>query len=151
MGKDSDIVTVAFTVKGEEVGKDLVSWIELGYDFVLDADVSKGEISDGKYLVFVEMRRRHKVPERIIEILEDLKTLTGLDVKDWTIEIDDEEYDADENIIRQKVPLSRKDYRVDDEREDDLNEMRTIAGLETKQIHKSQDKELIDFKTIAGL
>ena len=97
------------------------------------------------------MRRRHKVPERIIEILEDLKTLTGLDVKDWTIEIDDEEYEADENIIRQKVPLSRKDYRVDDEREDDLNEMRTIAGLETKQIHKSQDKELIDFKTIAGL
>jgi hypothetical protein len=151
MGKDNEIVTVAFTVKGEAVGDDLVDWLERGYDFVLDAEVSEGEISDGKYLVFVEMNRRHKVPERIIELLHDLKTLTGLDVKDWTLEIDDQEYDADESIIRQKVPLSSREYRVDDERENDLNEMRTIAGLETKKIYDPQDKEIIDFKTIAGL
>jgi hypothetical protein len=151
MGEDKEIVTVAFTVKGEAVGNDLVDWLERGYDFVLDAEVSDGEISNGKYLVFVEMNRRHKVPERIIEMLEDLKTLTGLDVKDWTVEIDDEDYDADESIIRQKIPLSPREYRLDDEQESELNEMRTIAGLETKQIHKSQDKEIIDFKTIAGL
>jgi hypothetical protein len=151
MGKDSDIITVAFTVKGEAVGNDLVDWLERGYDFVLDAEVSDGEVSNGKYLVFVEMNRRHKVPERIIEMIQDLKTLTGLDVKDWVVEIDDEEYDADESIIRQKVPLSPRDYKLENDNEEDLNEMRTIAGLETKQIHKSQDKAIIDFKTIAGL
>ena len=37
MGKDSEIVTVAFTVKSEAAGNDLVDWLERGYNFVLDA------------------------------------------------------------------------------------------------------------------
>jgi hypothetical protein len=151
MGKDSEFVTLAFTVKSEEVGNDLVDWLERGYDFVLDAQVSEGEISTGKYLVFVEMNRRTTVPARIIEILNDLETLTGLDATDWTIQIDDEDYDADEAIIKQKITLSPKDYRVEEEREEDLNEMRTVAGLPTVKIHTEQDQELKAFKAIAGL
>jgi len=72
MGKDSDIVTLAFTVKSEAAGNDLVDWFERGYDWVLDASLSEGELSPGKYLVFVEMKRRTKVPERIVELIEDL-------------------------------------------------------------------------------
>lgn len=151
MGKDSEIVTLAFTVKNEAAGDDLVDWLERGYDYVLDAQVSDGEISSGKYLVFVEMNRRSTVPARIIEILNDLETLTGLDATDWTIQIDDEDYDADENIIKQKITLSPKDYRVEEEREEDLNEMRTVAGLPTVKIHTEQDNELKEFKAIAGL
>lgn len=151
MGKDSEIVTLAFTVKSEAAGNDLVDWFERGYDFVLDAQVSEGELTPGKYLVFVEMNRRSTVPERIIELLNDLETLTGMSAKDWTVEIDDEDYDADENIIKQKITLSPKEYRVEEEREEELNEMRTIAGLETTKIYVEQDKEIRDFKTIAGL
>ena len=53
MGKDSEIVTLAFTIKNKQAGKDLSDWFERGYDFVLDAQVSDGEVSYGKYLVFV--------------------------------------------------------------------------------------------------
>jgi hypothetical protein len=72
MGKDSEIVTLAFTVKSEAAGNDLSDWFERGYDWVLDAQVSEGEIKPGQYLVFVEMNRRSSVPKRIIELLEDL-------------------------------------------------------------------------------
>jgi len=78
MGKDSEIVTLAFIIKNKQAGDDLCDWFERGYDFVLDAQVSEGEISPGKYLVFVEMNRRSTVPARIIELLEDLTTLTDL-------------------------------------------------------------------------
>lgn len=151
MGKDSEIVTVAFTVKSEAAGNDLVDWLERGYNFVLDAQLSEGELTPGKFLVFVEMNRRTSAPERIIEILDDLETLTGLKVKDWTVQIDDEDYEASEDIIKQKIALSPKEYRVEEEREEELNEMRTVAGLPTTKIHAEQDEEIKKFKSIAGL
>jgi len=151
MGKDSEIVTIAFTVKCEAAGNDLVDWLERGYNYVLDAQVSEGEINPGKFLVFVEMDRRTSVPERIVEILNDLETLTGMTAIDYTVEVDEEEYDADKDILKQKIMLSPKAYRVEEEREEELNEMREIAGLDTVKIYDSQDVELKNFKAIAGL
>ena len=151
MGKDSDVVTIAFTVRSEMAGNDLVDWLERGYDYVLDAQLSDGELTPGKYLVFVEMNRRSTVPERIIEILDDLETLTGLDASDWTVIVDEQDYDADEDTLKQVIILSPHDYRVDQEREEELNEMRTVAGLPTTKIYDSEDKDIRDFKTIAGL
>ena len=37
---------------------------------MLDADATPGELSDGKYKVFVEMERSRHVPEQIIELLD---------------------------------------------------------------------------------
>ena len=113
MGEDDEIVTLAFTVKGKQVGEDLSDWFERGYDWVLDAQVSDGELVPGKYLVFVEMNRRTSTPERIIELLEDLETLTDLPVKDWTIIVDDEEYEPNVEVLKQKIVLSPHDYRID--------------------------------------
>ena len=55
MGDDRDIVTLAFSVKEKEAAKDLENFLEKGYDFILDADATAGEQSDGTYKVFVEM------------------------------------------------------------------------------------------------
>ena len=100
MGKDSDIVTLAFIVNSEAAGDDLVNWFERGYEWVLDASLSDGQLEPGKYLVFVELKRRSKTPERIIELLSDLKTLTNMKLSDWTVTIDDEEYEADEDELK---------------------------------------------------
>jgi hypothetical protein len=150
MGKDSEIVTLAFVTHSEAAGSDLADWFERGYDYVLDAEVSEGEVSPGKYLVFVEMNRRSTVPERIIELITDLETLTDLPLKDWTIIIDDEEYEPDESIIKQKITISPHEYRKDEEKEEELNEMREIAGLSTKPIHQ-QDEYIRKIKSMAGL
>jgi hypothetical protein len=150
MGKDSDIVTLAFTVKSETVGNDLVDWFERGYDWVLDASVSDGEIEIGKYLVFVEMNRRSTVPSRIVELLKDLKTLTNIKLTEWTVQVDEEEYDADEEILKQVIICNPNKYKIEKEKEEELNEMRIVAGLETKKVF-DQDSEIKTFKAIAGL
>ena len=151
MGKDSDIVTLAFTVNSEAAGNDLVDWFERGYDWVLDANISEGELSPGKYLVFVEMKRRTKVPERIVELITDLKTLTDLSINKWTVIVDAEDYDADEDVLKQVIPISPHEYREENEDEEELNEMRHRAGLDTVNIHGEPDSELKAFISMAGL
>jgi hypothetical protein len=153
MGKDSEIVTLAFTIKSEAAGNDLVDWFERGYDWVLDAQVSEGEIKPGQYLVFVEMNRRTSVPKRIIELLDDLETLTALPVKDWTIVVDDEEYSPEEDVLKQVITISPHDYRETEEvEEEEINEMRERAGLDVKPIHADkQDADIRAFKSMAGL
>lgn len=150
MGKNKDIVTLTFVVKSEQVGKDLVDWLERGYDFVLDASVSEGELQVGKWLVFVEMNRRSTVPSRIIELLSDLKTLTNLKLTEWTIIVDDEEHDCDEDILKQVIILNPVKYEMNKEDEEELNEMREMAGLDRKPIYE-KDNEILDFVSKAGL
>lgn len=83
MGDDSDIVVVSFKVVDKEPALDLVNFVEKGYDWVLDADVSSGELSDGEYLVFVELERTPEVTDRIDELLDDLLNLTEQDISEW--------------------------------------------------------------------
>lgn len=151
MGKDSDIVTLAFVVYSEMAGKDLAEWFERGYDYVLDASIGEGELSPGKWVVFVEMNRRSTVPEHIVEMISDLKTLTALDINEWTILVDEKEYEPDSKILKQVITISPHEYRLEKESEGELNEMRTMAGVDVKSIYDEQDTEIKNFKAIAGL
>ena len=151
MGKDSDIVTLAFIVNSEAAGNDLVDWFERGYDWILDASLSEGELSPSKYLVFVEMKRRTKVPERIVELVEDLETLTDLTVDDWTISVDEQEHGADVEALKQVIPISPHEYREENEEEEELNEMRKRAGLETVNLYGKPDSEIQAYIAMAGL
>lgn len=136
MGKDSDIVTMTFMVKSENVGNDLVDWFERGYDWVLDASVSDGEIEIGKWLVFIEIDRRSTVPSRIIELLKDLKPLTGKKLTEWKIQVDGKDYPADEKALKDAIICNPAKYKIEKEKEKELNEMRTIANIETKTIYE---------------
>lgn len=149
LGEDDEIVTITFTVKGKQVGDDLVDWLERGYDYILDAQTSEGEVSPGKWLVFVEMDRRTKVPERIVEMIEDMVTLTDLPLKDWTVIVEEEEYEVDVGILKSKLILSPHQYRQI--KETDLNEMRELSGLQPKNIFTEKDNLLKDFIAKAGL
>ena len=79
IGNDEDIVTLSFTVDQDEPAKDLENFIEMGYNFVLDADVTPGELDDGKYRVYVELERTRHSAEQIFEIIEGIKKITDLD------------------------------------------------------------------------
>lgn len=150
MGKDKDIVTVTFTTNSKLAAQDLVTWFERGYDFVLDASVSDGELEPGKWLVFVEMDRRSKVPNRIITLLSNLETLTDLKLKDWVIEVEGEECKADEDVIREKMVLNPNEYKMEKETDEELNEMRLRAGLDVKTTYV-EDEYIKNLKAIAGM
>ena len=75
MGDDDDICVVSFYVTDEQAAKDLVAWFEKGYDFVLDADRSPGEISPNKYLVYIELKRRTSLLDNIENIFLYLENM----------------------------------------------------------------------------
>jgi len=78
MGADSDVVTVNFSLKEKDPAKDLVHFLEAGYDFILDADVSPGEMPDGTYKVFVEFERNRHVADNINEMLDGVRKISGV-------------------------------------------------------------------------
>jgi hypothetical protein len=153
MGKDSDIVTLTFTVNSKLAAEDLVTWFERGYDFVLDASVSDGELEPGKWLLFLEMDRRMKVPSRICNLLSDLETLTGFKESDWKVELDGEEYEASEELLKDKMILNPNEYKMkkepdEEESDEDLNEMRLRAGINVKSNYV-EDEYIKNLKAIA--
>jgi hypothetical protein len=68
MGEDKDICVLSFQVKDRAPAKDMMEFIEKGYHFVLDSDVSSGENEDGEYSVFVELSRSPRLAEQIKDI-----------------------------------------------------------------------------------
>jgi len=75
MGEDKDIVVIGFRVDDKFPAIDLMEFIEKGYPFILDADMSTGEERDGKYQVFVEFERTKKLPGQIKGVLEGVSQL----------------------------------------------------------------------------
>jgi len=79
MGDDKNIVTLSFSLNDKAAAEDLSNFLEKGYSFILDSDVTPGEQSDGTYKVFVEMERNKQIPEQIFEIMDGLGKLAGKD------------------------------------------------------------------------
>ena len=148
MGDDDDIITLSFFLRDNQAAKDLMSWFEKGYDFVIDADKSPGEIKPNRYLVYVEMRRRSTAGANVEMLLDDLSTLTEFKKDDWTMHYNDKDYEFSRDTFDSVVPLSPKEYRKRFESE--MNEMRVAAGLEAKQIYE-RDNVMKTLQSAAGI
>jgi|TARA_B110000858_G_scaffold196580_1_gene255748 hypothetical protein len=112
MGNDKDIVTLSFSTLTKESGEDLVDFIEKGYNFVLDADVTAGEQSDGTYKVFVEMERKTSVPQEIMELINGLKSLCELDEFKYRYYKSFDSTAIDEELLGGSIPLTAEDYEM---------------------------------------
>jgi hypothetical protein len=152
MGRDEDIVTVTFVVNNSLAASDLVSWLELGYDFVLDATTSTGEVKKGKYLVFMELKRRSSCVKQILQVLSDMTTITAIPLEEWTITIDDTNYEPDLEAIKIAMATYPQQYKDRIEKEKEIAELQEIAGINTvRNVPEEQDSEIKDFKAMAGL
>jgi len=144
MGTDEDVCVISFKVSGKEPSADLVGFIEKGYDFVLDADVSSGEKEGGDYLVFVELERSEKLPAQIMEIMDDLINLTEQKIEDWRVRYYKSATDNElsEESLADLIPTTPEAYDTkygkDDEElevsepEDitpELDAMKAVAGV----------------------
>ena len=111
MGEDSDIVTLAFSVHGQEPAKDLENFIEKGYPFVLDADVTSGEQTDGTYKVFVEIERSKDVSSQILEIADGVKKLSDLEKMKFRYYKNFRSKDLDEDNLA-SIPVDKESYDI---------------------------------------
>jgi len=110
MGDDKNIVTLSFSCKDKQPAEDLSNFLEKGYGFILDSDVTAGEQSDGTYKVFVELQRERGVHENIHEILDGLSKLTNIDKFRFRYYKDFRSKDADLNEIESTVPDNPDNY-----------------------------------------
>jgi hypothetical protein len=130
MGDDEDIIVVSFFVRSQAAARDLVNWFEKGYDWILDADSSPGEIRPGRYLVYVEMRRRSSAGQHVADMLDDLTTLTEHKTSGWTMTYRDQEVPFSRETFDSMVPRSPREYR--EQRESAMNEMRIRSGIDPR-------------------
>lgn len=112
MGEDKDIVVISFTVNSKDPANDLVEFVENGYDFVLDADVSPGELSDGKYKVFVEIERNQRIPEQLLELLNGVSNLTEINDFKFRYYKSFHSLEATKENLDGTIPKSKNDYEV---------------------------------------
>lgn len=150
MGDPEDVCVLSFFVRDEEAAADLMHWFEKGYDWILDADKSPGEIKPGRYLVYVELRRRSSLKQNVWQILSDLNTLTEFNPEDWTVVYRRKEFPFSKEEFEERVACTPRAYLEQAERLGDLNEMRIAAGLPVKSIYDKTDPEIQALRSAAG-
>jgi hypothetical protein len=119
---------------GQAAASDLETFLEKGYDWILDAETSAGEIEDSYYLVFIEAERRSDYPKKFMSLLSDLKNITDIEDSDWTMlpylgTKKDPRYNLTQNNIATHVPLSPKKYRDNKAANDVMEGMLNIARV----------------------
>jgi hypothetical protein len=113
MGSDADIVTITFSTITKESAQDLTNFLERGYTFVLDADATSSEQTDGTYKVFVEI-------ERDEQAIEDFrfryhkefrsKNLTQQSLEE-VMPLDPELYGVDNDVLTDMAESSLNNYK----------------------------------------
>lgn len=146
MGDDEDVVVLSFTVESREPAEDFVSFVEKGYDFVLDADMSPGELEDGKYRVFVELQRTSKVAEQITDMLYGISKLTGIDDFKFRYHKSFDSLDAAEEKLNEVIPTNPMLYkqRMEENQMDSYEEFFNNSLLESVKMSGN----VIEFKKI---
>jgi hypothetical protein len=111
MGEDQDVCVISFSVKDRSPAKDLMEFIEKGYSFVLDADVSSGENNNGEYSVFVEISRTPKLSENIQELTYGVKRLTGIDQFKFKYYKESSIHKVTSDNLKSKIPSTVNEYK----------------------------------------
>jgi hypothetical protein len=153
MGSDEEIVVISLNVQGKEPALDLVNFAEKSYEWVVDADVSSGEVFDGSYIVFIEIEREPTVAEHLIEMFTDLENLTEHKVEDWTVDYfkPRKSIKLELESLRATIPGTPAEYRnIVRKQKDDIDKLKTASGINVNTTApKNEFTENI--RTLAGL
>ncbi len=138
MGEDQDVCVVSFKVKDRSPAKDLMEFIEKGYNFVLDADVSSGEDNNGEYSVFVEISRTPKLAEQIKELTYGVQKLTGIDDFKFKYFREDSIHEATTENLKSYIPSTVGEYSG------------LLSKVQTENVKRFFTKTLMDDLTLEG-
>lgn len=130
LGRDEDVVVISFKVKDKEPAKDLMNFCEKGYQWVLDSDVSSGEMDDGDYIVFVETERNDQFPANLLSLMADIMNLTEHELDEWHFcyHKSKNQHKISKETIAEIVPLSTSAYKKKFGNEE-LDKMKASAGV----------------------
>jgi hypothetical protein len=138
MGEDRDVCVISFQVKDRAPAKDLMEFIEKGYHFVLDSDVSSGENENGEYSVFVELSRSPRLAEQIKELTYGVRKLTGIDDFKFKYHKENTVREVTEETLKSVIPPTPSDY-------DGM-----MTRIKTESIKRFFNKTLMDDLSLEG-
>lgn len=143
MGEDRDVLVLRFRAADKEPAIDLMEFIEKGYPYVLDADISTGEERDGKYSVFVEIERSPKAPGQLKDLLNGISQLC--DNTKWRFRFykDIQGFDFSEEAIEEHVPLTPEEYDQNKESHEHKAVSNFFDQGATDSVEMDENKNLI--------
>jgi len=151
LGDDQDVVVLSFKVDSKEPANDLVAFIEKGYEWVLDADISSGEMDDGSYIVFVELDRSDATPDNIMDLMNDLMSVTDQEISDWRVRYykAHKETTLSLEALNDLIPLSPEAYEKA-YGNTEIDKLKAIAGV--KVTTKAPKNDLTEWlRNVAGI
>lgn len=138
MGEDQDVCVVSFKVKDRSPAKDLMEFIEKGYSFVLDADVSSGEDNSGEYSVFVEISRTPKLAEQIKELTYGIEKLSGVEEFKFKYYKENQLHEANKENLSRHIPSTPREYEG------------FVNKVKTESVKRFFNKTLMDDLSLEG-
>ena len=152
IGKDDEICVISFLVNDKQAAMDVVDFVEKGYDYILDADISTNEIKPGSYLVFIEFLRRAKIIPQLLKIISDLQASSKLNKKDWKFRYvtDEKYYPLTKENLKTHVPLSPRSYKEHVVKP--IEEMKQLSGIAVyESVDTSEDMDMQALQHAAGI
>lgn len=130
LGDDCDVVVVSFKLDAKEPALDLVAFIEKGYSWVIDADVSSGEMDDGSYIVFVELDRTPDVANNIMSLMDDLMNVTEQKIEDWRVRYYKSRKETQLSLesLQEMIPTSPEAYQREYGQQA-IDQLKSAAGV----------------------
>jgi hypothetical protein len=129
LGRDEDVVVISLKVTGKEPATDIVNFVEKGYEWVIDADVSSGEMDDGDYIVFIECDRDPAVASNVMSLMDDLMNLTEQDVSEWRVRYrNGREHELNEKNLQDMIPKTPQEYRQQFGHQE-IDKLKAAAGV----------------------
>ncbi len=140
MGDDKDIVPLSFSVNEANAADDLMNFIEKGYEFVLDADVTPGEQRDGTYKVFVELERNRHISDNILEIADGVGKLANIDGFKFRYYKNFKSRPLDKETLESSIPQDPKTYdqKVNESNLDNYKNFFNNSYLETIEMRDDE-------------
>ena len=129
LGRDEDVVVISIKVIGKEPATDIVNFVEKGYEWVIDADVSSGEMDDGDYIVFIECDRDPSVASNVMSMMHDLMNLTEQDIGEWRVRYrNGRERPLSEETLEDLIPKTPSEYKQQFGHQE-IDKLKATAGV----------------------
>ena len=150
LGRDEDVVVISLKVTGKEPAVDIVNFVEKGYEWVIDADVSSGEMDDGDFIVFIECDRKPSVASNVMAMMDDLMNLTEQDIGEWTVRYrNGREHELTEKNLQDMIPKTPSEYRQQFGHQE-IDKLKAAAGVKvTTKAPKNDNTE--NLRIAAGI
>jgi hypothetical protein len=150
LGRDEDVVVISLKVTGKEPATDIVNFVEKGYEWVIDADVSSGEMDDGDYIVFIECDRDPEVASNVMSMMADLMNLTEQDITEWRVRYrSGRDHELTEKNLQDMIPKTPQEYREQFGHEQ-IDKLKAAAGVKvTTKAPKNDSTE--NLRIAAGI